>query len=64
MAYDEGLVQRIREAMVVPHAREFAITGRSMRGWVVVCLSGYLQDSYLKQWVDWGLDFAASFSPK
>ena len=99
MAYDEGLAQRIREALAdadglmerrmfggiafmlhgnmavgisgdelmvrvgpegydealaQPHARVFDMTGRVMRGWVVVAAEGIVDDGALDAWVQQG----------
>jgi TfoX/Sxy family transcriptional regulator of competence genes len=109
MAYDEGLAQRVREAMaelpgcvekkmfggvgfmlegnmacgvhgqdlivrVGPDAyqdaltrtntRVFDLTGRLMKGWVVVTAEGYESDDDLLDWVHQGIAFAASLPPK
>ena len=109
MAYDEGLAQRILEAMedlpeleekkmfggvgymlqgnmacgvhkndlIVrvgpdqyedslqePFVRPFDLTGRPMKGWVVVTAGGYASDNDLNRWVDEGAEFALSLPPK
>ena len=109
MAYDEGLAQRIREALAdadglmerrmfggiafmlhgnmavgisgdelmvrvgpegydealaQPHARVFDMTGRVMRGWVVVAAEGIADDAALDGWVEKGADYARSLPPK
>ena len=109
MAYDEGLAQRIREALAdadglmerrmfggiafmlhgnmavgisgdelmvrvgpdgydealaQPHARVFDMTGRVMRGWVVVAAEGIADDAALDGWVQQGAEFARSLPAK
>lgn len=109
MAYDEGLAQRVREALAdadglserrmfggiafmlhgnmavgisgdelmvrvgpeayedalaQPHARVFDMTGRVMRGWVVVAAEGIADDGALGDWVQHGADYARSLPPK
>ena len=109
MVYDEGLAQRMREALAVipdidekkmfggigfllngnmacgvnkddlivrvgpnayetalaePHTKDFDMTGRPMKGWVVVRPAGYKTDEMLKSWVQRGVDFALSLPPK
>ncbi len=109
MAYDEGLAQRIREALAdadglterrmfggiafmlhgnmavgvsgdelmvrvgpdryddalaQPHARVFDMTGRVMRGWVVVATEGIADDAALDEWIRRGADYARSLPPK
>ena len=39
------------EALKEPHVGEFNITGRAMKGWVVVGLEGVHSDDQLKGWV-------------
>ena len=46
------------------HAREFDITGKSMKGWVMVSEDGYANDKDLEEWVRKGLGFAQSLPPK
>lgn len=55
-AYDEALAQ--------PHARVFDMTGRVMRGWVVVAAEGIADDGALGDWVRRGADYARSLPPK
>ena len=55
-AYDEALAQ--------PHARVFDMTGRVMRGWVVVEAEGIADDVALGEWVRHGADYARSLPPK
>ncbi len=109
MAYDEGLAQRVREAMgelpgyvekkmfggvgfmlhgnmacgvngedlivrVGPeryesalagrHTRPFDMTGRPMRGWVVITAEGCAADQDLKAWVQQGVEYALSLPAK
>ena len=109
MAYDEGLVQRVREALdeltetvekkmfggvcylvagnmacgvlkeflivrvgpdrydeslALPGTRVFDITGKVMKGWVMVEESAYAEDEDLRAWVVKGLEFAQSLPPK
>ncbi|MET7884638.1 hypothetical protein [Streptomyces avermitilis] len=61
MAYDEGLAERIRERL---GTRIFDMTGRPMRGWVVVAGSTVAEDEVLGEWIDEGHAFAASLPPK
>ena len=55
-SYDEALRQ--------PHTRVFDITGRPMKGWVMVASDGYASDSDMVRWVQQGVDFALSLPPK
>lgn len=46
------------------HVRLFDITGRPMRGWVMVTPEGHAADRDLAEWVRQGLGFAASLPAK
>jgi hypothetical protein len=61
MAYDEGLATRIRDAI---GDRPFDLTGRPMKGWLLVDADGYAEDDDLCRWVDRGVSYAASLPPK
>jgi hypothetical protein len=45
-------------------ARVFDLTGRSMKGWLLIDAAGLAEDSDLRRWVDRGIAFAASLPPK
>lgn len=47
-----------------PHVRPFDMTGRPMKGWVLVAAGGYEADEDLEAWVRRGVDFALSLPPK
>jgi TfoX/Sxy family transcriptional regulator of competence genes len=47
-----------------PHVRKFDLTGRPMRGWLMVSPEGCESDDNLSGWVERGLDFALSLPPK
>ena len=51
-------------AVMRPHTRPFDITGREMKGWVMVEPAGYANDSDLADWVQTGVDFALTLPPK
>jgi hypothetical protein len=51
-------------AIVEPHTRLFDLTGRPMRGWVMVVPAGYQSDDDLRAWVEQGLDFALTLPSK
>jgi hypothetical protein len=46
------------QAVKQPHARPFDITGRPMKGWVMVGPDGVLADEDLQAWVAQGINFA------
>lgn len=52
------------EALSEPGVGEFAKTGRPMKGWVLVSAQNIANDDDLRDWVEVGLDFAASLPPK
>ncbi len=45
-------------------ARPFDMTGRPMKGWLVVDASGCAEDSDLRRWVDRGVAYARGLPPK
>jgi hypothetical protein len=51
-------------ALEEPHVREFDITGKPMRGWVVVGPDGIDDDSALREWLHRAMDFANSLPRK
>ncbi len=65
----EDLIVRVgpeqyETALTGPHVKPFDLTGRPMKGWVMVEPDGYESDEALKAWVQQGLDFALSLPPK
>ena len=66
---NKGLMVRVGpegygEALALPHAGVMDMTGRPMRGWVLVQLAGLESDSGLSQWVGRGTEFAATLPAK
>jgi hypothetical protein len=55
---------RYEEALSQAHTRPFDMTGRPMRGWVVVTPDGLRSDAELGLWVDRGVELALSLPPK
>ena len=51
-------------ALVRPGTRVFDMTGRPMRGWIVVAASALAEDEALGAWIDEGYAFAAGLPPK
>ncbi len=51
-------------ALAMDDTRPFDITGRPMRGWVMVGPDGYQSDSQLKEWVKRGVEFALTLPAK
>jgi TfoX/Sxy family transcriptional regulator of competence genes len=52
------------DALSQPHTRVFDMTGRSMRGWVVVAANALESDETLAYWLDKGRVFARSLPAK
>ena len=66
---EHGLMVRVgldayEDALAQPHAGVMDMTGRPMRGWVLVEFEGLASDASLAQWVAQGADFAATLPPK
>jgi hypothetical protein len=51
-------------ALSKPHARPMRFTGRTMRGYVYVDPQGYRSARGLNEWIQMGLRFVSSLSPK
>jgi TfoX/Sxy family transcriptional regulator of competence genes len=56
--------ERYDSAVGQPHTRPFDMTGRPMKGWVMVAPEGYEADEDLEEWVQQGVNFALSLPPK
>ncbi|MFH0516260.1 TfoX/Sxy family protein [Streptomyces sp. M41] len=52
------------EALARPGTRIFDMTGRPMRGWIVVAGTAITKDEALGAWIDEGRSFAAELPPK
>jgi len=67
--HKEDLIVRVgaegyQEALQRPHTRPFDITGRAMRGWVMVASKGCASEGDLEGWVAQGVAFAKSLPGK
>lgn len=51
-------------ALQEPHVRPFDITGKPMRGWVMIDLQGLPSAAELERWIDLAFDFVRSLPPK
>ncbi len=65
----ENLIVRIRPdatdaALAEPAVRVFDMTGRPMKGWIVVEPAGVQSVDNLKHWIAQGIAFAQSLPPK
>jgi TfoX/Sxy family transcriptional regulator of competence genes len=56
--------ERSEEALAQPHTRAFDMTGRPMRGWVLVGPDALGDDAALESWVSKGVGFARSLPAK
>ena len=66
---DRGLMVRVgrdayADALELPHAGPMDLTGRPMRGWVLVESDGVASDAGLAEWAARGAEFAATLPPK
>jgi hypothetical protein len=51
-------------ALAEPGARPFEMTGRPMKGWILVDPPGHKKGKDLRRWVGRGTAFARTFPPK
>jgi len=51
-------------ALAEPATRPFDITGRPMKGWILVGAGGHAEDGDLRRWVDRGVAHASTLPPK
>jgi TfoX/Sxy family transcriptional regulator of competence genes len=56
--------EKYDDALAEPHAREFDITGRPMRGWVLIDPEGLEEDRDLRAWIERGLEFVGTLPGK
>ena len=66
---EHGLMVRVgpdayEDALAQPHAGLMDLTGRPMKGWVLVDFAGLEAAAALAQWVERGAGFAATLPPK
>ena len=66
---DDDLIVRVgpkgyEDALKLPHIRKFDITGKPMKGWVMVSYEGHESDTDLFEWVQRGINFALSLPAK
>jgi hypothetical protein len=67
--WKESLVVRLGpedgvEALKEPHVREFDITGRAMKGWVLVDPQGIEGDDDLSGWIERAMKFVGKLAGK
>jgi TfoX/Sxy family transcriptional regulator of competence genes len=56
--------QQTEEALSQPHTRIFDMTGRPMKGWIVVQPEGLKNDADLMRWIDEGVRYASTLPAK
>ena len=56
--------EKYADALALPHTREFDITGRVMKGWVMVSKDGCGSKEDLSAWIQRGIAFAGSLPEK
>jgi TfoX/Sxy family transcriptional regulator of competence genes len=67
--YKDFLILRLGEenakvALALPHVRPFDITGRAMKGWVMVEPEGFAKERELSRWLEQARRFADRLPPK
>jgi TfoX N-terminal domain len=56
--------EQAEEALPEPHVKEFDITGRPMKGWVLVEPEGVTGDDHLKGWIQRAVKFVGKLPAK
>src|SRR5262245_26879035 len=51
-------------ARTEPHVKEFDITGRAMKGWLLIEPEGVAGDDQLKDWIDRAVQFVSTVPAK
>lgn len=67
--WKDSLVVRIgpeeyKPALAQPHVKKFDITGKEMKGWVLVRLEGLETDEDLAKWIKLAVKFVSPLIPK
>lgn len=67
--WKDSLIARVgvdarEEALLEPHVQEFNVTGRPMKGWVLVAPEGVTQDQELTEWIQRATQFVATLPAK
>lgn len=67
--YKDFLILRLgkdggSKALALPHVRPFDITGKPMKGWVMVEQEGFKADRDLLSWLHQAKEFVSSLPPK
>jgi TfoX/Sxy family transcriptional regulator of competence genes len=56
--------EETQKALVEPHTRVFDLSGRPMKGWILVESSGLQDEKALGKWVSISVDYAMSLPKK
>ena len=56
--------ENARHALTQPFVRPFDITGKPMKGWVMVEENGFREDRQMSDWLQSAKKFAATLPPK
>lgn len=59
-----GCENKTSDALCQPHIKPFDITGKPMRGWVMVSPAGWTDEAELDIWLGAGREFAENLPPK
>ena len=67
--YKDFLILRLgqenaNKALVAPFAKPFDITGRAMKGWVMVAQEGFTTDDQLETWLNQAREFVETMPSK
>src|SRR5215475_10133823 len=67
--WKESLIVRLgpdqgEEALLQPHVKEFDVTGRPMKNWVLVEPAGVEADDQLSDWIQKAVKFVGKLPPK
>jgi TfoX/Sxy family transcriptional regulator of competence genes len=67
--WKDSLIARIgheqaEEAMLEPHAKAMDITGKPMKGWVMVAAEGVADEETVKEWVQRAVKFVGRLPAK
>lgn len=57
-------VEAAQNALTHPSVKEFDITGRPLKGWVMVAEDGFRSDDELRDWLHKAKTFVETLSPK
>lgn len=67
--YKDFLILRLgekkaEEVLRQPHAKPFDITGKPMKGWVMIDQKGFRTDERLKEWLNKAKEYVKTLPPK